>query len=630
MPALLPTPELADVAIRATGNATEGLRVVCAWPVSGQYGPGSRVLYVPIRPTSMDGTVTHNVLPSYYVLVAACVLARNIVWLRKACLAAALLLPAVGSLHALVLASLHVNGVVDMDIYGAFQVCSIAILAAPLTVRLSKTYFYDPGRNLIFLWTGLILAGLLALAVEFYRVTSIICPDQVSGGKNFPYGITKCDLRCDEDDPKSPHSPLRAGPAANIGVIPVPTILTFNTGMLLATACCVPAVVSLMFTWDKILALHWKRRFGHSEEAQRNRSIAPIEGTNGATEAHMDGINGAIRRVLSVVEIPLFSSAIIAILVAGEINFFSHQVRWETEPIASVGQWGPIAGTVLAALGSLYVLAMTGGEEHPNTPNNPSECACGNHLQRQPTFALEQDSDGSPSQISLDDHGVPIGIRRSHETFVTDSTRPRRFTDPGGRRRVAEMLQKAGDKLGSAAHNKYDAKQYNNSRAREFPEIPGEAARNPELTELKKQYSIRRDVVIREENSRAISPSPSNFTFPDREGSPNTSPVPGQGGFSESPERMATQCETVEFSSSTQTSFPDLERGRPPARRATLEVPSPTRAASSWTDHNAIPARRATLEVPSTESSQNSADRDRTHAQRSTLEVPSPTRRPAL
>jgi hypothetical protein len=46
-----------------------------------------------------------------------------------------------------------------MDVYGAFQLCSIGILAAPLTVRLSRTYFYDPGRNVIFLWTGLVLAG---------------------------------------------------------------------------------------------------------------------------------------------------------------------------------------------------------------------------------------------------------------------------------------------------------------------------------------------------------------------------------------------------------------------------------------------------------------------------------------
>jgi hypothetical protein len=46
-----------------------------------------------------------------------------------------------------------------MDIFGAFQLCSLGILAAPATVKNSKTYFLDPGRNIIFLWTGLVLSG---------------------------------------------------------------------------------------------------------------------------------------------------------------------------------------------------------------------------------------------------------------------------------------------------------------------------------------------------------------------------------------------------------------------------------------------------------------------------------------
>lgn len=46
----------------------------------------------------------------YYVLIAACVLAQKSVWIRNACLAAALLLPAVAAVHAIVLAALHVDG----------------------------------------------------------------------------------------------------------------------------------------------------------------------------------------------------------------------------------------------------------------------------------------------------------------------------------------------------------------------------------------------------------------------------------------------------------------------------------------------------------------------------------------
>jgi len=46
-----------------------------------------------------------------------------------------------------------------MDIFGAFQLCAIGILAAPITVKLSRTYFNDPGRNAIFVWTIMVLIG---------------------------------------------------------------------------------------------------------------------------------------------------------------------------------------------------------------------------------------------------------------------------------------------------------------------------------------------------------------------------------------------------------------------------------------------------------------------------------------
>lgn len=88
---------------------------------------------------------------------------------------AASLFPAVAALHAIVLAAVHVDGgsssclqltaahsyvgAVDMDVFGAFQFCSIGILAAPVTVRSFQTYFNHPGRNTIFLWTALLLAG---------------------------------------------------------------------------------------------------------------------------------------------------------------------------------------------------------------------------------------------------------------------------------------------------------------------------------------------------------------------------------------------------------------------------------------------------------------------------------------
>jgi hypothetical protein len=148
-----------------------------------------------------------------------------------------------------------------MDIFGAFQFCSIAILAAPLTVRLSRTYFYDPGRNIIFLWTVLILAGLVALCVEFYRASPSDCKFDKTGnavpwGKNFPYGTVSCNITCSEND--GPFSPIRGGAASEIFVIPVPNRLTFNAAMLLAAGFCIPVCARYLFGLSRT---RWYIRF---------------------------------------------------------------------------------------------------------------------------------------------------------------------------------------------------------------------------------------------------------------------------------------------------------------------------------------------------------------------------------
>ena len=64
--------------------------VMCAYPLSGQYGPGTRYLY--------------------YGLVAVCIFARRQEWLREPCLAAALLFPAIASIHAILMACYSDSG----------------------------------------------------------------------------------------------------------------------------------------------------------------------------------------------------------------------------------------------------------------------------------------------------------------------------------------------------------------------------------------------------------------------------------------------------------------------------------------------------------------------------------------
>ncbi|CAG8977497.1 hypothetical protein HYALB_00009331 [Hymenoscyphus albidus] len=529
-----------------TANNTSPLQVVCAWPVSGQYGPGSRVLY--------------------YLLIAACVFARKAEWLRSACLAAALLFPTVAALHAIVLASVHVDGAVDMDVYGAFQLCSIGILAAPVTVKLSRTYFFDPGRNIIFVWTILILAGLLGLIVEFFRITPTPCMfdnnnDTFSThASNFAYGNESCGMRCTVQD--GPDSPLRRGSVNNIYVIPAPDKLSFDTVTILAAACCIPAILSLVSMWNKILEINWKSRYGN-----RNTELfdEPIEGTNGATPNSMKRINEVARMFVSTIEIPLFGAAVLTIMILGELNFFSAQVNYQTEPIASIGQWAPIVGSGLAVLGSLYILWATDGEEEKQRIMRMNEAEMQQATGPRSTSS-NSDLPATPNSELLHPEEL-LPPSRLTRLATPASTSSGWRTDAGNRKKIAKTLNKIGTYIGTAAPDRFDDSEFKRGLSANFPEIPGEPNRNPGLNRIREAYNPERDAdgLATRSHSRAASPAPSQ--------------------------------RTVRGNSSIDEPRPEgVERGRTPVqrRRATLEVPlaspihqSHTRNSPSW---NSIPS----------------------------------------
>jgi hypothetical protein len=119
-------------------------------------------------------------------------------------------------------------------------------------------------------------------------------------------------------------------------VIPEPDGLTFDTATLLAAACCIPAILSLISTWTKILKEKHKR--AKDKEAPAD---AAIEAPTGAANGELKGPSRLIRRVLKCAEIPIIGAAVLAILIMGEKNFFSRQVQYQTGPIASIGGDSP-------------------------------------------------------------------------------------------------------------------------------------------------------------------------------------------------------------------------------------------------------------------------------------------------
>lgn len=177
------------------------------------------------------------------------------------------------------------------------------------------------------------------MTVEFFRIKLFTCTQDNFGNSitsdagEFGYNTT-CGLTCSVG--QGPYSPVRGGSANNIYVIPAPDKLTVDMATLLAAACCIPAILSLISMWNKILEINWKTRFGNKDGDERMEQ--QLEGTNGATTRKMKGVNSLIKWFLSSVEIPVFSAAILTILIVGERNFFSPQVNYQTEPIASIGR----------------------------------------------------------------------------------------------------------------------------------------------------------------------------------------------------------------------------------------------------------------------------------------------------
>ncbi|KAL4780094.1 hypothetical protein BJX76DRAFT_364616 [Aspergillus varians] len=525
-----------------TGTTEIGLEVICAWPVSGQYGPGTRVLY--------------------YVLIAACLFARKEAWLTNACLAGALLFPAIAALHGIVLVAVHVDGAIDMDVYGVFQLCSIGILTAPLTARMSETYFKDPRRNIIFLWTGLVLAGLLSITVELFRIRSSPCThddegNPIPGISQFPYENAKCDLRCSPDH--GPFSPIRVGSTNEIYVIPSPNKLSFGTATLLAAACCVPAIVSLLYFWSLILQETWNSRI--EGVVKSDRQDEPIEGTNGATVGQMLQINRLVRTVLSTVEAPVFAAAVLAILILGEENFFSRPVSYGTEPIASIGQWAPIVGAGFAIFGSLY-LFLTADDAKTTPP--ACKCTCHN---RSPA--------NSPTLSPNDPCSTAMTVIPRPE-IAHPRPSPPDITDIGYRRGINRALMRLGMAISIAAHDRLHDSEFTQGPAQNFPEIPAEEQRNETLPQIRDQYKPKRDSNGNPSLSRVgsrISMSPSR----DGEWSSTTSQEMSSSSRSRSPFDVSSRISDGNRSSPELQSDPWPSATDPPLqprkRQDTLEVP---------------------------------------------------------
>jgi hypothetical protein len=64
---------------------------------------------------------------------------------------------------------------------------------------------------------------------------------------------------------------------------------------------------------------------------------SPADDANADAKKQLRSMNELVTSFLSLVEIPVFGSAVFALLIFSERSFWSPQVRYQTEPIATIG-----------------------------------------------------------------------------------------------------------------------------------------------------------------------------------------------------------------------------------------------------------------------------------------------------
>lgn len=87
--------------------------------------------------------------------------------------------------------------------------------------------------------------------------------------------------------------------------------------------------------WTKMLNIRLANRFRVTDPEEGGESLTK---TNTVTTISMKPINMVVQEFLRLVEVPIYGGAVLAILVIGEWNFFSEPVRYQTEPLASIGE----------------------------------------------------------------------------------------------------------------------------------------------------------------------------------------------------------------------------------------------------------------------------------------------------
>lgn len=237
---------------------------------------------------------------------------------------------------------------------------------------------------------------------------------------------------------------------------------------------------------------------------------------------------------------------------------------WLIQILRFIGQWAPIAGTGLAAIGSLYLLLAKDVEEGASLK------------------ASMRNYDGSPEAgASSQSVATPCGstdIRPQYSNELLSPSgdrRPSQSTIGGHRRKVTKALTAFANYFGSVRYDRFDDSAFRRGDALNYPQVPAEEYRNRRLTDIQNQYNltpVQRSRAASRTRSRSSSPGIGSSLTTLRAGSARSPQSPSSFPSAYMPRRPGPQ------NGASSSSTGEMLQGR----RLTLEVPPQVYLSPPW------------------------------------------------
>jgi hypothetical protein len=288
------------------------LQVICAYPVSGQYGRMVRYLIYPLLTLSLLFSIAG--------------------WVAGGALNTAMTYIAITGLHVAAMAVNREAGVLDLDVLTAYHVCMVALILSPPLIMWTKSLQRPSGKGVFAIWVVLLWIGVILFTTTAkFLPKSVPCIDSKGVNVTSTRDLQRCTLACANFS-----LPLRQLQDTQVVVAPkyydqIGTITLTGT-----------IIVSFFVLFALI---HAGTTPSPAPDGARHSQMYNTRGQMSSFEAASVAKSASL---IFSLPLKLSVAATITWIFVMELTILKHLPQAETN--SAISQWGPLAAFALVTL----------------------------------------------------------------------------------------------------------------------------------------------------------------------------------------------------------------------------------------------------------------------------------------